>query len=270
MCRHPTNPIDYLANMSKWDIWRFILSHPDMDHLDGFNALLDEFNVQHFWHSEAKRDKPDFSDDGGYKEEDWDRYQKVIDDDEANTKLIHAQAGDRFKYANEDDVGGVGDNLHILAPNSELIDRANESQEFNDASYVVLFDSEIGKVLLTGDAHDETWEYVKENYKEEVSDVTLLIAPHHGRKSGRSFKFLDYVNPKLTLFGCAPSDRLAYDAWRYRNLTYITTNQCGCIVAEGVSRMDIYVENEVFADKSGGELGNKNAQGFYYLGSVTQ
>lgn len=195
MCKHPTNPLDYVAEkIGKKDIWRFILSHPDMDHLDGFNALLDQFHVQHFWHSGAKKDKPDFSGGSGYKEEDWDRYQMVIDNEEEGTKLVDAQAGDKFKYANRDDEGGVGDNLHILAPDSDLIAEANRTQEFNDASYVVLFESEIGKVLLTGDAHDKTWEYIEENYKEEASDVTLLIAPHHGRKSGRSYKFLDFVN----------------------------------------------------------------------------
>ena len=48
----------------------------------------------------------------------------------------------------------------------------------------------LGKVLLSGDAHDATWEFVKENYEDEVSNATLLIAPHHGRKSGRSYRFL--------------------------------------------------------------------------------
>ena len=49
MCEHPTNPLDYLSNkLARTDIWRFILSHPDMDHLDGFDALFDQFRVQHF------------------------------------------------------------------------------------------------------------------------------------------------------------------------------------------------------------------------------
>ena len=33
MCQHPTNPLDYLTDMKIKEIWRFILSHPDMDHL---------------------------------------------------------------------------------------------------------------------------------------------------------------------------------------------------------------------------------------------
>ena len=270
MCQHPTNPLDYLTNMGTKQIWRFILSHPDMDHLDGFNALLDKFDVPHFWHSGANKTKPDFSDNGRFKEEDWDRYARVIAGNEPGTQSIHVQAGSKFKYANEDDTQyGLGDSLYILAPNQGLVDQGNESQDFNDASYVVLFNSPIGKVLLAGDAHDATWEYVKLHHKEAASDVTLLVAPHHGRKSGRSYEFLDFVKPKLTLFGCAPSEHLAYNAWNYRNLTHITNNQCGCVVAEGTDAMHIYVENEVFAAKSGGNTKLTNDQGFYFLGTVT-
>ena len=269
MCQHPTNPLDYLNDMGVSDVWRFILSHPDMDHLDGFNSLLDEFRVQHFWHSGAKKEKPDFSKYSGYKEEDWDRYAKVISNGEPDTKCIHAQAGDRFKYANKDDTQkGVGDELYILAPDQELIEEGNRTQDFNDASYVVLYRSAIGKVLLAGDAHDATWEYVKKHYETDVSDVALLIAPHHGRKSGRSYEFLDYVNPKLTFFGCAPSENLAYDAWNYRKLAHVTNNQCGCIVAKGKDAMHIYVENDKFAAANGGDVSDTNRQGFYYLRTV--
>ncbi len=154
--------------------------------------------------------------------------------------------------------------LHILAPNRSLIDKANESQDFNDASYVVLYRSAIGKVLFAGDAHDEIWEFVEQNYKLEASNVDLLIAPHHGRKSGRNYEFLDFVKPKLTLFGCALSKDLAYDAWNYRNLAHITNNQCGCVVAEGTDLMEIYVENEVFAEKSDGDTTRVNHQGFFF------
>ena len=268
MCDHPTNPLDYLKSLGRSEIWRFVLSHPDMDHLDGFDPLLDEFHVVNFWDSGAERNKPEFGVDTPFKEADWDRYIKVKSDNESNTKSIKVKAGGSFKYANEDDQGGDGDRLHILSPNKDLIDQANETQEFNDASYVVLYDSPIGKVLLTGDAHDGTWEFIKDNYKNEASDVDLLIAPHHGRKSDRSYDFLDYVNPKLTLFGCAPSEYLAYDAWNYRGLTHITNNQCGCVVLEGESAMNVYVENKTFAETSGGNIQYTNTQGFYFLTTV--
>lgn len=271
MCNHPTNPLEYLTRLQKTELWRFILSHPDMDHLDGFDALLTEFSVLHLWDSGARKQQPEFGSAGKYREEDWDRYARVIAGDEGDIRSIQVRSGAKFKYANQDDtVSNVGDSLHILAPDDNLIQEGNRTQDFNDASYVVLYRSAIGTVLLAGDAHDKTWDYIKENYKSYVSNIDLLIAPHHGRKSGRSYKFLDYVNPKLTLFGCAPSGHLAYDAWNYRKLPHITNNQCGCIVAEGDDTMNIYVENRVFAEKSGGNPHLRNAQGFYYLCHLLQ
>ena len=269
MCGKATNPIDYIQGLTDGDVWRFVLSHPDMDHLDGFNALLNRFRVLHFWDSGARRTKPDFGGTSRFNEQDWDRYARVIDGREEGTQVVQVKAGAKFKFANQgDSLVDLGDSLSIVSPNASLIDKANRVQKFNDASYVVLYESPIGKILLTGDAHDETWEHIGKHYKSEVSDVTLLMAPHHGRKSDRSYRFLDYVRPKLTLFGCAPSEHLAYDAWNYRKLRHITNNQCGSIVAEGLSSMDVYVENRTFAEKCGGDVYKTNAQGFYYLLTV--
>ena len=69
-----------------------------------------------------------------------------------------------------------------------------------------------------------------ENHEEDVKNVDVLVAPHHGRSSGRDYKFLDVVNPTITLFGVAPSEHLAYSAWNYRNLAHITNNQAGSVI----------------------------------------
>ena len=271
MCQHPTNPLDYLQSLGLSSIWRFILSHPDMDHLDGFNALMNEVNLTVFWDSEVRREKPSFE-GSPYLEEDWDRYVKVRDGKELGVQTLRPHAGDRFKYANIDDDGTPGaDYLSILAPDSELVKEANKTGDLNDASYVLLYRSVGGRVIIPGDAHDKTWEYVLEHYEDDVRDIALLIAPHHGRKSGRSYEFLDVLRPKLTLFGCAPSEHLAYDAWNYRGLDHITNNQAGCVVAECFSYgMDIYVENENFAAAAGGDTTRTNSQGFYYLENIKE
>ena len=60
------------------------------------------------------------------------------------------------------------------------------------------------------------------NYESDVRDVDLLIAPHHGRSSGRSYEFLDVLRPTLTFFGKARSEHLAYSAWNYRKLPFVT------------------------------------------------
>lgn len=45
----PVNPIDYLNDYGVKIIFRFILTHPDMDHMDGIKALFNKFDVLNFW-----------------------------------------------------------------------------------------------------------------------------------------------------------------------------------------------------------------------------
>ena len=38
---HPVNPIEYLKGRNVSTIFRFILTHPDMDHMDGIKTLFE-------------------------------------------------------------------------------------------------------------------------------------------------------------------------------------------------------------------------------------
>ena len=267
MCDHPTNPIDYLVENNMHIIWRFILTHPDMDHLDGFNELFENVIVNNFWDNGARKTKPDFS-GSPYCEADWDRYIKVRESKQSGTNVIKALQGSHFKYANDDDEGSDGDYLTICAPDSGLIDRCNETQEFNDASYVIVYNAQGGKVVLAGDADDSAWECAIDAYPELLRNVGFLLAPHHGRDSGRNRKFLDHLEPRLSLLGCAPSKYLAYDAWRNRKLKYMTQNQCGNVVVEGNRNgLDVYIENEAFAKRIKGNINVRNGQGYFHLGT---
>ena len=60
--------------------------------------------------------------------------------------------------------------------------------------------------------------------EDDLRDIDLLIAPHHGRSSGRSYEVLDVLRPALTFFGNARSEHLAYSAWNYRKLPFVTNN----------------------------------------------
>ena len=266
MCNHPTNPIRYLKNtIGETSLFRFILTHPDMDHLDGFNRLANEISIGNFWDSGATKDKPDFE-GSPYKEDDWDRYIKFRDGKEVGVTTINQLADSLFKFANLNDDGKCcGDGLYILAPNQELVDNANESEDFNDCSYVILYRSLGGNIIIAGDAHDNTWEYILEYHGDDIKDCKFLLAPHHGRKSGRNYRFLDIMKPKLTLFGCAPSEHLAYSAWTNRNLDYVTQNQCGnMILITRDEQLDVFIENEKFA-KEVCQASFQNGMGYYYI-----
>jgi beta-lactamase superfamily II metal-dependent hydrolase len=250
-------------------IFRFILTHPDMDHLDGLDALSDEFPIYNFWDTGTRRDEPDFGENGPYREEDWDRYVKIRDRREVGVSSVIRQAGLRFSYANKTDGQSGGDGLYILAPDAQLALEASDGGDINDGSYVILYRSSGGRVLLPGDAHDNTWTYIIEKYSTDVANCSFMLAPHHGRDSKRNYDFLDHIQPKLTLIGCAPSDHIDYNQWSRRDLDFITSNQAGNVVLEIFDgRIDVYIENESFAIAKGCDVAKRNSQAYVYLQSI--
>ncbi len=93
-----------------------------------------------------------------------------------------------------------GDAITILAPTKDLVAKADDTNDYNTCSYVLLVEANGSKVVFGGDSHDDTWEYILGNFKNEVTDVDLLIAPHHGRDSDRSYEFLDRADANVNIF----------------------------------------------------------------------
>ena len=126
MCQFPNNPIDYLRQISASQVFRFILSHPDMDHMDGFDNLFTKTTIVNYWDSGVRKPKPDFA-GSPYNEADWDRHIAVRDG-QTNITALTVRAGNSFRYANKEEDGSAGgDGLHILAPSVDLVQEANES-----------------------------------------------------------------------------------------------------------------------------------------------
>lgn len=54
----------------------------------------------------------------------------------------------------------------------------------------------------------------------------------------------------MTFFGNANSEHLAYSAWDYRKLEFITNNQANCMVVDCTGdNLSVYLTNENFARK---------------------
>jgi len=272
MSESPTNPIRYAKSLGIESIFRFILTHPDMDHMDGLDALANEFRIYNFWDTGTRRDEPEFGEGSPYREEDWDRYVEMRDGNEEGVSSAIRQAGLRFAFANKKENSQAGgDGLYILAPDAQLANEASDGGDINDGSYVILYRSVGGRILLPGDAHDNTWNYVLTKYATDVANCSFMLAPHHGRDSNRSYDFLDHIRPKVTLIGCAPSEHIDYNQWSRRDLEFITSNQTGNVVLEIFDgQIDVYIENEAFAIAKGCDLAVRNSQGYVFLYSILQ
>lgn len=249
---YSVNPIEYLNEYKVKEIFRLVLTHPDMDHMDGIEELFGNFEILNFWDTNNTKEMDENSNWGSYKKEDWEFYQ-TIRKSESMPKTLQLYSGSRGQYYNQKEDGNSGaDGLYILAPTVDLVEEANQTKDYNDCSYVILYRTGNNKkVIFAGDSADKTWDYILENYEDDVTDVDILIAPHHGRKSGGNDDYLDVLNPKLTLFGNAKSEHLDYQSWNNRGLDHITNNQANCIVVNtsGSNGIDVYVTYETFAKK---------------------
>ena len=242
---YPDNPIEYLRKLKIESIFRFIITHPDMDHLDGLNDLYSEFNITNTWDSENNKELDLDNFPKKYNPEDWKFYLQLRNNKYANTKRLAYTAGSVNSYYKED-------NIKILCPTPELVKQANkEGGDIHDLSYVLLFTAPKKgggewKIVFSGDSHNNSWEYILKNYEAEVKNIDVLFAPHHGRDSNRSYDFLKTLTPTVTLLGNASSVHLAYSSYPK---TRITNNQAGYVIIDiSEDRILFLVKNKTFAD----------------------
>lgn len=240
----PDNPILYLRERIKpSEIFRFIITHPDMDHLDGIKDLYDEYFIRNTWDTDNKKELDLNNFGGGYNKEDWIFYKQIREGKFTNTT--------RLTYFDENDcLYWNQDNIKILSPSRTLLASSIKKDDYNDSSYAILFtppkkNGGKWKILFSGDTHDESWNHIIEKYSDDVKNTDVLFAPHHGRDSGRDYHFLDVVKPRVTLFGNASSEHLAYEKYPKSK---ITNNQAGYVVLDITeTEITFYVKHYEFA-----------------------
>lgn len=247
---HTINPIDYLHKKGIRVIHRFILTHPDMDHMDGLSKLVNEFSVKNFWDTNNNKSFPSNHDFYPYNSSDWQTYQKI----RKNNKVLKLLSHSRGQFYTQDEFGieGNGDGLYVISPNKKLVTYAQESNNYNEISYVILYKMGNRKVLFAGDSGKNAWDTILDDkiLREQVSNIDILIAPHHGRKSGGNDDYLDILNPQLALFGIAKSKDLDYSSFYNRGIGIITNNQAGSVIIKNINdKLFVYVENKEFAKK---------------------
>ena len=209
-----------------------------------------------------------------YRASDWEFYKHLRDTDpDEGPKRLTLYSGARGHYYNQKRDGTRGgDGLHVLAPTKELVAAVNEAdQDYNRCSYVILYLTGNNSIVFAGDSHDETWDHILEHHEADVTDIDLLIAPHHGQKSGRSYDFLQTLTPTLTFFGNARSEHLAYAAWANRGLSIVTNNQANCMVVDTSTKpMTLYVTHENFARRVNSSTYYHDSVMAWYVGPVTE
>jgi beta-lactamase superfamily II metal-dependent hydrolase len=189
-----TDPIDFIKKeYPNRDIFRLIITHPDMDHLSGMEEIAENFKIYNFWDTENNKtlSQADLDKAPYYEKEDWKTYQKFRKSAE-NPKCLNLYRNSNGDYWNSD-------NIKILSPSKALVKKANDSGEYNHLSYVISINYKGTKILLGGDATIAAWDEILEELDKDELKADIFLAPHHGSTYNVNKEVFKYIDPKYVV-----------------------------------------------------------------------
>jgi competence protein ComEC len=217
------DPIDWLRANVGTSMWRFILSHPDMDHLSGIRRLFNgssgiDLTVAWAYDHKRVRKEEDFPTEAGWLDWLWYTAFRLAYPLDGVTwpQRIHPHRGASANY-------WTPDNIEILSPTQPLIDGCDACDEYNDASYVLAVSHGLtSRLLIPGDAEDKAWNDMIKAGVWLRSNV--LIASHHGRNSGFHEEALDLIKPEVVIISSdeIPTKEDAINEYRKRSRVFST------------------------------------------------
>ena len=205
-----TDPVDFLKKRYKGrNVFRFILTHPDMDHLSGLHELHTEFDIINFWDTDHDKTLEFNSDDKSpYKKEDWETYLRLRKSDLTPKSLQNLRHESKDHWNT--------DKVTILSPSKKLIKLSKETPEgnsnkHNHLSYVLRIDCHGKRILLGGDATIDAWDDILEECGKEALKADIFLAPHHGSKNNVNEEVFKHIAPDFVIVSVAEGVDYDYD-----------------------------------------------------------
>lgn len=187
-----------------------ILSHYDYDHVGGAVGLLQQLQVRELVLPQEHLDEV-----GGTMHE-----AITLAAQKANTRITFAKMERSWQL-------GAGVVMSLLTPNTLFSNSMVQNEAWqhssgvssstialkpkleagvsgNDASTILALRSPQGSLLLTGDLGSEVEEQL------ELEDFTVFKAGHHGSKFSNSEKFLQRLQPQITVISCGANNRYGH------------------------------------------------------------
>ena len=214
--RELTDPIEFLKTYYPGQkVWRFILTHPDLDHMRGLKALYDHIGIDNFWDTDHTKTTPTFRSDAD--KEDWRFYQTLRGGSLGTYARKYTRGDSYYAFSKEQDGRPGGDSLEILSPTPQLVGACNTAETSNDLSIVIRVHHAGRSVLLPGDAEELAWDNMCEFYGARLKS-SFMKASHHGRDSGYHLKALQFIDPIMVFVSCGrkPDTDASY---KYRQQT---------------------------------------------------
>jgi len=187
-----TNPVEFIQqNYPYKDIFRYIQTHPHMDHMRGLSALRQSrINITNFWDT-THNFVPELEQQD---RADWEEYQRLRGGKD-NT-VLRLKSGAKGIYYNEEPEGIVGgDGIEILYPFSSS---TNSNGDPNNLSYVLRLTYNGISFVFGGDAEEKVWKEIAGEYGVTLK-CNVLKASHHGRDSGYCEDAMKFLNPDYVI-----------------------------------------------------------------------
>ena len=164
-----------------------VISHPQLDHFNGYYYLLDHYRIGAFiWNGR---------DDAATVTE-WPALLSKIR--AKNIPIITLAAGDKIKYKDNE--------IDMLSPDSSFA----ASAELNDTVLVELVKTIGFRILLTADIGFNVEDHLMAQGKDIRADV--LKVAHHGSKYASAAVFLAAVNPKIAVIEVGAKNKYGHPA----------------------------------------------------------
>lgn len=193
-----TNPIEFLRkNYLGKDIFRYIQSHPHLDHMNGLEQLkAHNIEIVNFWDTEHDF-TPELTNDADLAS--WNEYKRLRRSVNGSPKVLRHSYGASGTFWNQEPDGVKGgDGIEILHPNRLTLKKIQDSGNVNNLSYVLRVILGEVKIILAGDAEKEVWDDLVSGYGDKLK-CDVLKASHHGRDSGFHEKAMELMNPQFTI-----------------------------------------------------------------------
>lgn len=242
------DPVDYYkAHFDGRGIFRYVQTHPDMDHMSGLYRLFWQERVKlwNFWDNEhtKKKSEEDFK-NSPHAYTDWLAYTLlrvgISPVDQFGNRVTHKVMKNKRHHTGD---YWTGHGMKVLSPTPELVRQSNEIGNWNDASYVLRFEHGGRSVILAGDAERAAWESMVGGVHSDNLSCDVLKAAHHGRESGFHDQAVEAMNPSAVIcsVGKKPSTD-AHDAYRKKGAEVFSTRFKGTLV------LTLWDDGEVWLD----------------------
>lgn len=246
------DPVDYYrANFDGQTIFRYIQTHPDMDHMTGLYRFFfqEEIALGCFWdvaHAKSQ-DEDDFK-SSPYDHADWVAYSALRQgadpqDTKApwSSKVIKNLRGAQGSFWTEDDI-------EVFSPTAELLVDCDRRESWNDASYVLRVSYGGRNLILPGDAEAPAWRSMLDGLGSYTLGCDVLKASHHGRESGYYEDAVTAMDPIFVVcsVGKKPSTD-ASDEYASHGASVLSTRYHGTI------KVTMWSDGEVWIDNHKGE-----------------